>query len=79
MPKNLLIFSDLTGQAEGLRPDENRSNIYKFDWAARCGPDTTIDHREQLAFFIVISPQRQHAGVRPPAGSVRSTFSYARS
>ena len=28
MSKNILVFSDGTGQAGGLRPDENRSNIY---------------------------------------------------
>jgi hypothetical protein len=45
MPKNILIFSDGTGQAGGLRPDENRSNIYKLFRATRCGPDTEIDPR----------------------------------
>ena len=30
MPKNILIFSDGTGQAGGLTPDQNISNIYKF-------------------------------------------------
>ena len=51
MPKNILIFSDGTGQAGGLRPDENRSNIYKLYRASRCGPDTDIDPREQLSFY----------------------------
>jgi cytidylate kinase len=35
MPKNILIFSDGTGRAGGLRPDENRSNIYKLYRATR--------------------------------------------
>ena len=39
MPRNILIFSDGTGQAGGLRADENRSNIYKLYRATRCGPD----------------------------------------
>jgi hypothetical protein len=30
MPKNILIFSDGTGQAGGVNFDENRSNIYKL-------------------------------------------------
>jgi hypothetical protein len=30
MPRNILIFSDGTGQAGGLTPDENVSNIYKL-------------------------------------------------
>jgi hypothetical protein len=49
--KNILIFSDGSGQAGGLRPDENRSNIYKLYRATRCGPDTDIDPRDQLAFY----------------------------
>lgn len=51
MPKNILIFSDGTGQAGGLMPDETRSNVYKFYRATRCGPDTRIDPLQQLAFY----------------------------
>ena len=51
MGKNILIFSDGTGQAGGLLPDEMRSNIYKLYRATRCGPDTTIDPALQLAFY----------------------------
>ena len=51
MAKNVLIFSDGTGQAGGLRFDENRTNIYKLFRATRCGPDSTIDPREQVAFY----------------------------
>jgi hypothetical protein len=51
IPKSILIFSDGAGQAGGLRPDENCSNIYKLYRATRCGPDTVIDAREQLAFY----------------------------
>jgi uncharacterized protein (DUF2235 family) len=51
MPKNILIFSDGTGQVGGLMPDENRSNIYKLFRATRCGPDTDIDPRIQLTFY----------------------------
>jgi hypothetical protein len=46
MAKNVIIYADGTGQAGGLRPDENRSNIYKLYRATRCGPDTNIDPRE---------------------------------
>ena len=42
MAKNVLIFSDGTGQAGGLIPDELRSNIYKLYRATRCGTDTNI-------------------------------------
>jgi uncharacterized protein (DUF2235 family) len=31
--------------------DENRSNIYKLYRASRCGPDSSIDPREQIAFY----------------------------
>ena len=51
MPKNILIFSDGTGQAGGLTPDQNISNIYKLYRATRCGPDTTIDPSQQLTFY----------------------------
>lgn len=49
--RNILIFSDGTGQAGGLLPDEARSNVYKLYRATRCGPDTRIDPDKQLAFY----------------------------
>jgi hypothetical protein len=49
--RNILIFSDGTGQAGGLLPDETRSNVYKFYRATRCGPDTNIDPDKQLTFY----------------------------
>lgn len=51
MGKNLLIFSDGTGQAGGLMPDERRSNVYKLFRATRCGPDSRVDPDKQLAFY----------------------------
>jgi uncharacterized protein (DUF2235 family) len=51
MPKNILIFSDGTGQAGGLMPDEARSNVYKLFRATRCGPDSCIDPSSQVAFY----------------------------
>ena len=51
MSKNILIFSDGTGQAGGVTFDENRSNVYKLFRATRCGPDSTIDPTEQVAFY----------------------------
>jgi uncharacterized protein (DUF2235 family) len=50
-PRNILIFSDGTGQAGGLLPDERRSNIYKLYRGTRCGPDSTIDPSAQVAFY----------------------------
>ena len=51
MAKNILIFSDGTGQRGGLQFDELRSNIYKLYRATRCGPDTIIDPSAQLTFY----------------------------
>lgn len=49
--RNILIFSDGTGQAGGLLFDEARSNVYKLFRATRCGPDSTVDPDKQLAFY----------------------------
>lgn len=49
--RNILIFSDGTGQASGLLFDESRSNVYKLFRATRCGPDSSIDPSRQLAFY----------------------------
>jgi len=51
MAKNILIFSDGTGEAGGVTFDENRTNIYKLFRATRCGPDSTINPAEQVAFY----------------------------
>lgn len=51
MPKNIIIFSDGTGQAGGLMPDEKVSNIYKLYCATRCSPQSAIDPRQQLTFY----------------------------
>lgn len=51
MAKNILIFSDGTGQAGGLRPDQTLSNVYKLYRATRSGPDSPIDPAEQIAFY----------------------------
>src|SRR5712691_1568161 len=48
---NIVIYSDGTGQRGGLLFDERRSNIYKLYRASRCGPDSSINPREQLAFY----------------------------
>ena len=50
-PINILIFSDGTGQAGGLSPDQRLSNVYKLFRATRLGPDSPIDPAEQIAFY----------------------------
>jgi len=51
MARNIIIYSDGTGQRGGVSFDERRSNIYKMFHATRCGPDSSIDPAEQLAFY----------------------------
>jgi uncharacterized protein (DUF2235 family) len=51
MGKNILIFSDGTGQRGGVALDERRTNIYKLYRATRCGPDVNIDPSAQLAYY----------------------------
>lgn len=51
MPKNVLIFSDGTGQVGGLAFDEDRTNIYKLYRATRVCPDSTVNPDEQVAFY----------------------------
>src|SRR5439155_13922541 len=50
-PRNIVIFSDGTGQRGGLLFDERRSNIYKLFRATRCGPDSSVNPAEQLTFY----------------------------
>lgn len=51
MGKNIVIYSDGTGQRSGLFFDEKRSNIYKLYRATRCGPDNEVNPAEQLTFY----------------------------
>jgi uncharacterized protein (DUF2235 family) len=51
MGKNVLIFSDGTGQVGGIKFDEDRTNIYKLYRATRVGPDSCINPSEQVAFY----------------------------
>ena len=71
MPKNVIIFSDGTGQAGGITFDEMRTNVYKLYRATRVGPDTTIDPKEQVAFY--------DPGLGSPADGSRLKIKWARS
>ena len=51
MSKNIVIYSDGTGQIGGLKPEQRLSNIYKMYRASKIGPDNPIDPREQVAFY----------------------------
>jgi uncharacterized protein (DUF2235 family) len=51
MAKNILVYSDGTGQDGGVRPEQRVSNVYKMYRASRAGPDDPIDPNEQVAFY----------------------------
>ena len=51
MSKNIAVFSDGTGQDGGVRAEQRMSNVYKLYRVCRPGPDSTIDPREQIAFY----------------------------
>jgi Uncharacterized alpha/beta hydrolase domain (DUF2235) len=67
MSKNIIIFSDGTGQAGGITFDEARTNIYKLYRACRVGPDPT----EQVAFY--------DPGLGSPADGSQIKVQWARS
>ena len=51
MPKNILVFSDGTGQVGGLRPDQRLSNVYKMYRAMRPGPSSAINPADQICYY----------------------------
>ncbi|NNM74215.1 DUF2235 domain-containing protein [Enterovirga aerilata] len=51
MPKNIVVFSDGTGQDGGTRPEQRWSNIFKMYRASRVAPDSTVDPRDQVVFY----------------------------
>jgi uncharacterized protein (DUF2235 family) len=51
MPKNIVVFSDGTGQDGGARPEQRISNIYKMYRISRDHADTGIDPSEQVVFY----------------------------
>jgi uncharacterized protein (DUF2235 family) len=51
MAKNIVVFSDGTGQDGGVRPEQTMSNVYKLYRASRVCPENAIDPTEQVAFY----------------------------
>jgi uncharacterized protein (DUF2235 family) len=49
--KNIVVFSDGTGQRGGVFFDETRSNIYKLYRATRVAPDSIVKPHEQIAYY----------------------------
>ena len=68
MARNILIFSDGTGDVGGLKPDERRSNVYKLFRSTRVAPDSSIEPAEQAAYYDA------GLGSRPPSGGTLSTL-----
>lgn len=72
--KDILIFSDGTGQFGGLAPDQRLSNVYKMYRAMRPGPDSEIAPSTQVAFYDAGLGTRERPGnplqrIRTVAGS----------
>src|SRR5690242_16589836 len=51
MPKNIVIYSDGTGQDGGVRVEQRVSNVYKLYRASRVHPENRIDPNEQVCFY----------------------------
>lgn len=51
MTRNIVVYSDGTGQDGGVRPDQRLSNVYKMYRASRVGPDSIVDPADQVAFY----------------------------
>lgn len=51
MSKNIVIYSDGTGQDGGARPEQRISNIYKMYRVSRNHADTAIDPAKQVVFY----------------------------
>jgi uncharacterized protein (DUF2235 family) len=51
MLKNIVVFSDGTGQDGGARPEQRISNIYKMYRISRDHADTGIDPSQQVVFY----------------------------
>ena len=49
--KNIVIFSDGTGNVGGVLFDEDRSNIYKLYRACRVCPDSEVNPTHQVAYY----------------------------
>jgi uncharacterized protein (DUF2235 family) len=51
MTKNIVVYSDGTGQDGGVRPEQRISNVYKLYVASHVHPGNAIDPHEQVAFY----------------------------
>jgi uncharacterized protein (DUF2235 family) len=51
IPKNIVVYSDGTGQDGGVRPEQRVSNVYKLYRASRVSFEIAIDPCEQVVFY----------------------------
>ncbi|WP_027545308.1 DUF2235 domain-containing protein [Bradyrhizobium sp. WSM2254] len=51
MARNIVVFSDGTGQDGGARPEQRISNIYKMCRISRDHPDGAVDPAKQVVFY----------------------------
>ncbi|QND70220.1 T6SS phospholipase effector Tle1-like catalytic domain-containing protein [Tardiphaga robiniae] len=51
MPKNIIVYSDGTGQDGGVRVEQRISNVFKMYRASRVHPDNAIAPAEQVCFY----------------------------
>lgn len=51
MPKNIVVYSDGTGQDGGVRVEQRISNVYKMYRSCRVHPDNPINPAEQVCFY----------------------------
>jgi len=51
MGKNIIVYSDGTGQDGGARPEQRISNIYKMYRISRDHAETGIDPARQVVFY----------------------------
>ncbi|MEH2480490.1 uncharacterized protein (DUF2235 family) [Nitrobacteraceae bacterium AZCC 2146] len=51
MPKNIVVYSDGTGQDGGVRVEQRISNVYKMYRASRVHPENEIKPADQVCFY----------------------------
>lgn len=51
MSKNIVVFSDGTGEQGGIRPDQVLTNVYKLYRASRVSGDNVINPAKQVVFY----------------------------
>jgi hypothetical protein len=60
IPKNIVVFSDGTGQDGGVRPEQRVSNVYKLYRVSRVAPEIAIrDPRRRCALFFLDAGARK--------------------